>query len=268
MKKIIFTIVAMVCIGIVGCQDSNEDLVQERGTFIVPTMSDPAPAYFTDNLEESFVQFDLSLPAGASVDKVSIEVVSASKKAILKDVTLPITGLKVTASEVISALGIAANDYKRGDIFTLYVLTTKNGVTTRSPAAFNIPVVCYFEPSMLVGNFYYVSSDWDEEGSITIEADPDDPLKVYIHGMAESQGLTGNGNGIELNINPNNFNVTGPQSIIADNLADWGMANYLNHYYTPVSGNYSACDDKYTITFLIGVSAGNWGNNVFILTRE
>lgn len=265
MKKYIFALIAILYIA--GC-NTYENPVQERGANVAPVMSDPSPAYFTDNIEESYVQFDLSLSPGETVDKASIEISRGSKSAILKDVTLPVKGLKVTASEVLSALGISTGDYKLGDVFILNVLTTKSGTTTRSAAAFSIPVVCYFAPFMLTGDFYYESADWDEEGSITIEADPDDPMKLYIYGMMESQGLTGNGNPIEINVNPNNFSITGPRCIIATNLGEWGLPQYTNHAYQAVSGTYSACDDMYRISFNISVDQGGWGNNVFIFTRE
>ena len=268
MKRIFFAIAALLLIGI-SCEDTNENLVQERGTYVVPKMSDPVPAYFTDNIETSYVQFDLTLSQGETVDKASIEVVNRGVSAIVKDVTLPATGLRITASEVLSALKIPAANYKAGDAFFLYVLTTKNGVTTRSPAAFPIPVVCYFAPSMLVGDFSYYSNDWDEEGDVTIVADPNNPLKVYIYGMLESQGLVHtNGNPIEVNVNTNNFNVTGPKCVLADNLGDWGMPSYTNHAYQAVAGTYSACDNMYRITFNITVDQGGWGNNVFFFTKK
>jgi len=262
MKKIIITIAAFIFIGI-SCQDSNENPVQERGEHVVPTMSEPAPAYFTDNIDESYVQFDLSLTAGQTVDKVSIEVVGSSKRAILRDVTLPVTGLKVTASEVLSALGISPSDYKSGDSFELYVLTTKNGITTRSIAAFTINVVCYFEPSMLIGDFYYVSEEWEEEGMLTFEADPDDPYTVYVYGMPETQGLEDTGNPIILTVNPNNFSVSGPKVIISPKI--WG---YSNNAYEPIFGSYSACDNQFKITFQISVDDGLWGNFLFVFSKE
>ena len=262
MKKYIFMIAAALLISI-GCEDTNENLVQERGVAVVPEMSDPAPAYFTDNIEESYVEFNLSLSPGETVDKASIEVVRGNKSAILKDVTLPVTELRVTASEVLTALNIPASDYNLGDMFYLYVLTTKDGKTTRSTAAFRIPVVCFFSPAMLTGNFYYVSESLEEEGSVTIAADPNDPLKVYISGMAETQGAVGNGNRIELNVNPNNFNVSGPKTIIAGNI--WGYTNYA---YQAVAGSYSACDATFTINFSISVDQGSFGNFQFIFTRE
>ena len=267
MKKYLFIFVAAF-VFLSGCKDTNENLVQDRDVAVVPIMSDPSPAYFSDDISSSYVQFDISLTAGVTVEKASIEVVRGDKKAIVKDISLPATGVQVTASEVISALGISASDYNLGDIFTLYVLTTKNGKTTRSVAGFQIPVVCYFDTSMLVGVFDYESDDWGEAGTATFVADPDDPYKIYLEGYPESEGLTGNGNRIELNINPNNFRVTGPAVVIADNLAEWDMASYLDYTFTPISGIYSACDETITVTFDIKVSAGGWGGFEFIFTKR
>jgi hypothetical protein len=267
MKKNIFYIGIFVTAFIVGCENTNENWVQDRGSAVVPTMSDAKPAYFTDNIEASYVSFDLSLPAGETIDKAQIEVQRGNKSVILRDVTLPATGVKVTAGEVLAALNIPVSDYNLGDVFNLYVLTTKNGRTTRSVASFSIPVICYFAPSMLVGAFDFESTDWEVAGSVTMEADPDDPYKIYINGYPEAEGLTtGNGNRIVLNVNPNNFSVKGEKVILADDLSEWGLP-YHNYSYEAIAGTYSACDEAYTITFAITVTEGSFGNNVFVFKR-
>ena len=268
MRKYIYTIIIAALL-VTGCKDTNVNLVQDRGDAVVPTMSDPIPAYFTDDIDASYVQFDLSLPPGETVDKAEIEVTRGdSISAILEDITLPVTGLKITAAEVIQALNI--KDYQTGDIYTLYVLTTKDGKTTRSTASFTIPVNCYFDPSMLTGNFNYNSDDWGISGSVTITADPTNPYIVYINqdGIIQGEGLSnGNGNPIELDVNPNNFKITGPKTIIAPDLSDFGLP-YTNYSYTPITGSYSACDDAYNITFDIAVDQGDFGNNGFTFTRK
>ena len=268
MKKYFYIIAATLLISI-SCEDTNENLVQERGAAIVPLMSEVLPAFFTENIEASYVQFDLALSPGDQIDKAEIEVVRArgNKSGILKALSLPVTGLKVTASEILSALNIPESDFLAGDVYNLYVLTTKGGLTTRSKAAVGIPVVCYFDPSMLVGNYYYESASWDEEGEVTLEADPDDPYKIYVSGMAESQGLTGNGNKLVLIFNPNSFTVSGPKVIIADDLSDWGLDDYTNHAYEPVSGKFDSCAESYTVIFDITIAQGGWGNFSFIFTK-
>jgi len=132
---------------------------------------------------------------------------------------------------------------------------------------------CEFEPSMLAGTFSYYSDpdNWNESGTVTLTADPNDPYKVYINqdGIMEAEEIgNGNGNAIELNINPSDFSITGPKTIIAPDLSDWGMASYTNYYFTPVRGSYSVCDKVYTITFLIGVDQGTWGNMMFTFTPK
>ena len=267
MKRYLYLIAATLLIS-VGCEDTNENLVQERGAAVVPIMSDPAPAYFSDNIEASYVQFDVSLSPGDQIDKAEIEIVRerGNKSGILKEISLPATGLKVTAAEILSALNIPVSDYNLGDVYYLYVLTTRGGQTTRSLAAFPIPVVCYFEPSMLIGNFHYVSDSWEEEGDVTFVADPDDPYKVYIEGYPESEGLPGIGK-IELNLDPNNFKLSGPEVVIANDLSAWGVPAQ-DYIFRPVSGTYSACDNKYTVVFNISLSLwGNQGNYEFVFTK-
>ena len=133
--------------------------------------------------------------------------------------------------------------------------------------------LCEFETSMLAGTFSYYSDpdNWDESGTVTITADPDNPYKIYINqdGIMEAEEISnGNGNAIELDINPGDFSITGPKTIIAPDLSDWGMATYTNYYFAPVSGTYDVCEQTYTITFLIGVDQGDWGENVITFTRK
>lgn len=265
MKIYIYAIVTVLLL-VTSCKDHNDNLVEERGTYVVPVLSEPSPGYFTDNLEKSYVQFDLSLPEGEKIDKAEIEVTHGDKSAILKEVSIPSTGVKVTATEVLNALKMPVSDYKLGETFNLYILTTKGGVVTRSVATFPIAVVCYFDPVMLLGSFDFKSDDWGVAGSVTMVADANDPYKIYIEGYPQAEGLTGNGNRITLNVNPSNFSITGPKVVLADNLAEWDLT-YTNYAYEPVSGKYSACDDAYTVTFAISVAQGSFGNNVFTFKR-
>ena len=129
-------------------------------------------------------------------------------------------------------------------------------------------LVCTFTPSLLVGDYKYESEDWEEEGDgLTFEADPEDPLKIYITGYPQSEGLSGNGNRIELNVNPNNYTVSGPKVCIADDLAEWGLATYLNYSFEAVSGTFDPCTSTYVISFVISVNLGSFGENEFIFTK-
>ena len=275
MKKYVYIIVAALFVSI-GCKDTNENMVQDRGTYFVPKMTNINPAVFLPELEDSYVSFNLSLGQGEQLDKIELEVArgnarALTERAILREVALSPgqnVDITITAAEFITALGIPESDYNLGDNYYLYVLTTQNGKIYRSGTRISLPVLCPFETEMLVGRFYFIDED-GEDGYVTIEADPKDPYKVYIKGMAEAQGLTGNGNPIELNVNPSNYSVTGPKTIIAANVLEWGFP-YTNLAFEPIgnNNNFNACDNSYTIVFELTVNAGSWGGIEFVFTKE
>ena len=269
MKKYIFVMVA-VLLGTISCEDTNENLVQERGKAVNVSMSEAVPSFFIDgDLENSFVAFDLSIPEGEKVDKAEMEVVFGNKKAILKGVQFPSSDMKVTATEIIQALGISPGDVKVDDTFYLYVLTTKNGMTTRSTAAMAINVTCEFDAKLTVGEYTFESASWGVSGKVTLEADPVDQYKIYFVGtpLAEADGLSsGTGNKIELIINPNSFKISGSKVIVADDVADWGDP-YTNIAYQPASGSYSSCDGTFNVNFAISVDQGGFGTFGFTFKK-
>ena len=128
-------------------------------------------------------------------------------------------------------------------------------------------VVCDFDPELTVGTYDVVSDDWGVYGDVTVEADPSDPYKLFIIGMADLEGLVSNGNSIELSIDPGNFAITGPESIIAADLAPWGLP-YVEYSYTPADGLYNSCTGAMDISFAVNVSIGGWGPQAFFLTRK
>ena len=269
MKKYFFAIVSVLFF-ITTCKDTNENMVQERGVYFIPQLTKVSPSYFLPEIEDSYVGFNLALSQGEALDKVQIEVVHKTKSAILREVTVPVGGVdvKVTAKEIHNALSLTDDDYNLGNVYYLYFITVQDGKPHRSTTKISLQVVCPFEPEMLVGTFDYESEDWEEEGGdLTFEADPKNPYKIYINGYPQSEGLSGNGNRIELNVNPNTLNITGPKTIIANNLAEWGLPNYLNYTFEPIRGKFDACTETYTIIFVISVNLGSWGENEFIFTK-
>lgn len=267
MKKYIFVITAALFV-LISCENTNENLVQERGKAVNVGMSEAVPAFFIGgDVESSYVAFDLELAEEDNIDNAELEVVYGDKKAILRSIDIPSTDMKVTAAEIVQALGISPDAIKVGDVFYLYVLTTREGMTTRSTAALTINVTCEFDASLTTGNYKVESADWEMSGNVTLEADPNDPNKIYISGYAEQEGLVSNGNRIELNINPNSFNITGPSVVIANE-----AFGYTNYTYQPLSGSYSSCDGTYTVVFDISViyqgSPAGWGPNTFVFTRQ
>lgn len=125
--------------------------------------------------------------------------------------------------------------------------------------------LCDFDVSMLVGNFNYGSEDWEEWGDLILEADPDDPYKVYILGIP-SEDITWNGNKIELIIDPEDLTVTGSAVVVADDTSEWGLP-YHNLAFEPVSGVFDICSGEYIIDFKIFVTEGNFGTFEFIFNK-
>jgi hypothetical protein len=265
--KVIFLILTSFVL-INSCEDTNENLVQQRGKGATPIMTEPVPAFFTDDLANSLISFNLSLPEGQTVDQAWIEVGFEGKKEKISDIASFPLDVIITAREVISKLGINESDVNLGDVFDVAVVTVVNGITTHSLAAVPVSVTCALEPDLTVGAYSFESADWEIAGNLTLEADPANPNKIYIIGYPEAEGLsTGNGNRIELNINPNTFGVSGPKVVLADDLSEWGLP-YTNYAYEVKSGSYNSCTGTYRIVFGITVDQGSFGNNVFIFTPE
>ena len=74
MKKNCLYILALAAALVAGCENTNENLVGERGKSVIPIMSEPSPAFFTEDLDNSYVAFDLSLPEGATLEKAELKV--------------------------------------------------------------------------------------------------------------------------------------------------------------------------------------------------
>ncbi|MEA4984434.1 hypothetical protein SDC9_38878 [bioreactor metagenome] len=130
------------------------------------------------------------------------------------------------------------------------------------------PVACAFNEALTKGAYSFESADWQVAGDVTLEADPADPFKLYIAGYPQAEGLTGNGNKIQLIIDPVTYEISGPAVVLASNLAEWGLAAYTNYTYQVVGGSYNTCDGSYNVVFKIYVDQGGWGNNSFTFTRK
>lgn len=138
------------------------------------------------------------------------------------------------------------------------------------PYSYNVryPVACAFNAALTNGAYSFVSDDWGAEGDVTLEVDPTDPLKIYIAGYQEAEGLTtGNGNKLELNIDPVTYAISGPAVVLAASLAEWGLP-YTGYTYKVVSGSYNTCDGSYNVVFAITVDQGSFGNNEFTFNRK
>lgn len=122
--------------------------------------------------------------------------------------------------------------------------------------------LCEFEEEMLVGTFNYASEDWAEWGVLTLTADPDDPYKIYINGPP-SEDLDWNENPVELNVNPNDFTLSGPRCIVAEK--DWYGRDNLA--FEALEGIFDFCAESYTIIFKISVNQGTYGEYEFVFSK-
>ncbi|SCD21760.1 hypothetical protein PSM36_2971 [Proteiniphilum saccharofermentans] len=270
MKKInIYSSLVLVFVFLLGaCEDTNENLVAQRGVAVVPAISDVEPAFFTTDFDNTFIQFNVSLPEGESVDAAEIQATFKDKTATIQPISSFPATIKLPARDVMNKLGLNDNDVdvENNNEFSFYVVTTTNGVTTRSKTgAVKVLVTCEFDPELAVGSYHVVSSSWEVEGDVTFTADPDNPYKIYVSGLYEMEGGEPNDHVLELNISPTSFEVTGPTSKLGPE-TPWGT--YTNYYYTPTQGIYRSCTGAFEMQFRITVDEGSFGTFNFIFTRN
>lgn len=264
MKRIFLIGLLFSFVFLMGC-DESEDPTGARNVGIVSTISDVNPAiYISGELEESFVSFVADIGEGVSFDEAyvvgSYNGVSQREK-IVNISSFP-AEVVVTAAEVAQALGLSLGEIESQDYFVLEVVTVSNGITTRSNGGLTVRVVCPFDPALTFGSYSAVSADWGVNGGITIEADEEDPYKVYVYGLAELDGLTGDVGPLVMHINPLSFDVTADKSVLASS-----AFGYTNIAYAG-SGVFNSCTGTYEMLFAITVDQGSFGSYEFTLTKN
>lgn len=253
-----------------ACEDSNESLVKQRGANVVPNVEFTTPPVFTTELSTTFVEFTVSLNEGDAVDAASIEVLFNNENpTIVQEVSSFPATVRLDAKDVISKLGLDINNIQTSDVFSFFVLTTKNGVTTRSIASANIKIVCPFSPALSQGSYNAVSESWGVEGNVTLTADPDDKYKIFVEGLGDLDGVAGVDKVFFL-IDPESYAITNRDKFImsSDLEADWGAKykGWTNYTYELVSGSYNSCDGTFSAVFQIYCSKGSYGNFTFNFT--
>jgi len=270
MKKVkIYSSLLFVFLFLLGaCEDTNVNLVKERGVAVVPAISNMEPAFYTTDFDNTFVQFDVDLPEGTKVDAAEVQASFKGKTVTIQPITSFPATIKLPARDVMNKLGLTDNDVDvvSNNEFIFYVVTTSDGVTTRSrTGTAKVLVTCEFDPAMVVGSYHVVSSGWEVEGDVTFTADPNNPYKIYVSGIYEMEGGAPNENLLELNISPTSFEVTGPKSKLGPK-APWGA--YTNYYYQPTEGIYRSCTGAFEMKFAITVEEGGFGTFSFVFTRN
>lgn len=269
MKKYsIITLFAAFALFLASCEDTNENLVGSRGIAVVPVISDQTPEspVFSDLTANSSVSFTVDLQEGDAVDNAEIQIVYEGKSGTYKTIGTFPTSFTITAPEILSTLGITAADVSLGTSFYVYVITTSQGLTTRSQAAIEIKLPCEFDPSIAFGS-YIVDSNWYAEtgGKISIAADETDPYVVYVSGLevVGGEGLVEDNGPLKMVINPSSFTVSVAHQMISSDA--WGDGPI----YYEGSGLYSSCDGNYQMTFVISIPGANYTTTrLFTLTRD
>lgn len=257
--KFLGLIAAMLVI-LTACEQETPEMV--RGEGIVPSITNLEPAvFFPLDLQTTYISFDVDAE-GYSGDMVVLVSMNGdkSRKPVKTVGNFPAT-VNVTLVEVAEAFDISVNDIEPGSIFNFEVQTTIGDKTYRSPASFNAPLACVYDPSHVSGSYKAVSSGWGVDGPITIEVDPDDEYTIYVTGLAALDGLIEDLGPLKMVINPADFSVSAETTALATEV--W--LGYTNLSYAG-SGTLDSCTGIYTMSFTITVSAGSYGSYSFTLS--
>lgn len=251
-----------------ACETEVIDPAGERGIASVPGVEDMNPATFDVlDLENTYVQFNLVLDAPGVSEAILLVSYKGDKKRaeVTRVSSFPAT-VKIMLTDVVSKLGMQLSDVEAADVFNFEVQTVEGGKTYYSSAAFNVAVVCGYDPALVTGSYRGVSDAWGVDGPITITADPDDPYTVYVAGLATIDGLDEDLGPLKMVINPLNFDVTAEKTVVAS-LVTWG-APYHDIAYEG-NGKLNTCDGTYVMDFYITVAEGSFGGPfVFTFTKN
>ncbi len=256
--------ILIVILAFSGCT-KLKDPAGERGAAPVPVISDVSPGIFdSKDLVNSYVEFKVSLDQGIQAEKAVIEASYDNKGQrieVAQVTSFPAT-VKLVSGDVIQKLGLAPATIANGDVFTLEVLITSGGLTTRSNAILNVPVACAFEEALAVGSYHSVSADWNSSGNITLTASATDPYTINVAGIEALEGAVEDKGPLVMHIDPASFQVTADKSVIATNFFGYHNITYKG------TGVYNSCDGSYQMSFDISVDEGDFGIYHFTFTRN
>lgn len=250
-----------------SCTKEVDDPAGRRNAAVVPVISDIGPGVFaSEDLENSYVEFVLSLDQGVQAEKVVLLGSynnDGSRIEIAEATSFPAT-IRLVSGETIQALGLNPSEIENGDVFNIEVLLTIGGETTRSNAVLNVRVACGFIDTRAVGSYHSLSGpdDWNSEGNITITADPGDPYTIFVSGLEALEGVNEDGGPLVMHINPATFAVVADKTVLASSAFGYHNLAYAG------SGIYNSCDGSFQMDFDISVDEGNFGRFAFTFTRN
>src|SRR5659263_661355 len=192
MKRFNIIFIAFILLIVGGCEDTNLNLVEQRGVAVVPLISNLNPAVFDSNdLQNTFVEFKLDVPDKTLLTNaiVKISLNGKLKRVDFSTVTTFPQTVKISMKEAATKLGIGIDKIVLGDILNVEIWTTTNGKVYQTSAVLNAAVVCPYFQNQIIGSYHSVSADWASEGDVTITADPTDEFIVYVAGLEAIEGL-------------------------------------------------------------------------------
>jgi hypothetical protein len=243
-----------------GCEELK-DPAGQRNIGVVPLISDVA-GIFISGESGSNIQFTVDLASGSTVDNAEIEVSRQDnfERVKISDLTTFPSTFTFTLGQIAEKLGVI----NAGDLIYIEVVTTKNGISTRSNAALALIVYCEYDPLLAVGSYHSVSppNEWNSEGDIAIKADPNDPYTVYVTGLEALEGLNEDQGPLVMHIDPVTFAVTADKTVLASDA--WGDTNIAYEG----TGNYNSCSGSYSMSFDISTDQSDYGVYAFTFTRN
>jgi hypothetical protein len=259
----ILGLLALMVFALSSCEEDGVDI--QRGVGAVPKISNLNPAvFFPGDLNNTAVQFTLNVDSTYNYTGDVKIVVSKNGDKARKEVTsvntFPAT-VNIKLADIAALYGVAVTTFQEGDLFTIEAATVEGGKTYYSAAAFNAPLVCFYDTDNAVGAYRAVSAGWAVNGPVTITLDGADQYKVWVAGLPELDGATGDVGPLEMNINPLNYQVTAPKTVLCSN-----FYGYTNMAYQG-SGIWDSCVGTYSMSFTITVVQGSFGTYSFTFTK-
>lgn len=243
-----------------GCEEAK-DPAGHRNVGIVPLLTD-VNGMFISGEPSSFVQFKVDLQSGATVESAQIVVSSGDEfqRVKIADISSFPSDFTFTLGDITGKIG----EINEGEVIYIEVVTTRDGVTTRSNAALAQIVFCMYNVSMATGSYHSVSppTEWNSEGDISITADPDDQFTVYVTGLETIEGLDEDQGPLVMHIDPATFDVVADKTVLASDA--WGETNIAYEG----SGSYNSCSGLYEMIFNISTDQYDYGPFQFTFTRN